>query len=86
MPDLFLKSEEEFRFYYELRRRMNASIINDEDQSRGFIVGDNQVKFEEGKIILSAGNRITREIPIKEFSSTPNRTFREMMKYIRNSE
>ena len=43
---------------------MNASIINDEDQSRGFIVGDNQVKFEEGKIILSAGNRITREIPI----------------------
>ncbi len=77
--ELCLQSEEEYRFYTELKRRTDAAVINDEDPSVGFQLGDLKVAFEEGEIILIKEGSIIEKCSVSEFSRTPNATFRRLM-------
>ena len=79
VPELFLKSEEEYRFFHELKRRTDAAIINEEETSSGFELGNNKVLFDEGNIILNVdGIEIERQT-IRDFSKRPNAVFRLFM-------
>ena len=44
--ELTIKSEEEYRFYSELKRRTDAEVINSEDDPGSFIVGDYEIMFD----------------------------------------
>lgn len=82
VPELLLQSEEEYRFYTELKRRTDASVINEEDPGSGFAVGNNRIAFEDGQILLLSDGKIAEKCTITEFAKTPNAVFRRLMSYI----
>ena len=95
VPELSFKSEEEYRFFHELKRRTDASVINEEDFSSSFELGNNsKISFESGAIILTINGIPTAKKTIRDFSKRPNAVMRyfidELKKYnmqnkIRNS-
>ena len=77
-----LKSEEEYRFYTELKRRTDASVINEEERNSGFTIGDYTVTFENGEIILQNKEKVVEKYAIADFSRKPNAVFRRLMRNI----
>lgn len=86
VPELLLKSEEEYRFYSELKRRTDASVINEENSVGGFLFGESKVSFNDGRIILIQEDKIVESCTITEFAKTPNASFRRLMSYVKNIE
>ena len=82
VPELFLKSEEEYRFFHELKRRTDAATINEDDPSAGFELGGNKVLFDEGDIILNVNGIEIERQSIRDFSKRPNAVFRMFMSKI----
>ena len=84
VPELFLKSPEEFRFLTELKRFVNqTSVINDSNEKPvGFAFGDHRVLFQDGKIKLIHNRKIIAQSEIKDFIRRPNAEFRGLMKRI----
>lgn len=85
--ELFLRSEEEYRLYSELKRRTDkASIAGDEQGGvSGFEVGTdgNMVMFEGGKIWTKVNGVKAEYCTVKEFADKPNMKFRGLMEYLR---
>ena len=83
IPELFLKSPEEFRFLTELKRySRRTDVINGNDGPIGFTFGNNQVIFQNGIIKLRRdGNMITQRT-VQAFSKRPYAEFRDMMRMI----
>ena len=85
--ELFLRSEEEYRLYSELKRRTDkASIAGDEHGGvSGFEVGadGNMVMFEGGKIWTKVNGVEEEYCTVKEFADKPNMKFRGLMEYLR---
>ena len=77
-PELLLQSEAEYRFYTELKRRVNYEIINKDDPNNGFRVGECSVFFDHGEIVLSKGGNIKEKYPISYFINHPNSVFRNL--------
>ena len=80
MPELWLRSEEEYRLYTELKRAINDTTINDEENNLGFTFGDFLVTFDDGKIAISKGANILAQHEIADFSRSPNAVFRLIQK------
>lgn len=80
VPELWLRSEEEYRLYSELKRAVNDTAINDEENNLGFRFGSFTLMFENGQILLSKGKQIFAKYAISEFSKRPNAVFRQMQK------
>ena len=80
MPELWIRSEEEYRLYSELKRAINDTTINDEDNNLGFNFGSFTLMFEEGQILASKGKQIFAKYAISDFSRSPNAVFRQMQK------
>lgn len=78
IPELWIGSEEEFRFYYELKRAVNEIVINDEDDTINFKHNDFDIRFSDGKIIISKENELVREKDIVDFAKKPNKVFKEL--------
>ncbi len=78
VPELTLRTEEEYRLYSELKRSLDSTTINEEDAEHGFLFGKNLIIFEFGKIHVYRDNRLFREYDIKEFSRKPNTVFRRI--------
>jgi hypothetical protein len=84
VPELLLKSEEEYRFYMELKRRTGKALDSDVPESeQGFELGEVKVIFENGKIFVIQRNKIISECEVKEFSRHPTTSFRNMIKRLR---
>lgn len=85
--ELFLRSEEEYRLYSELKRRTDkASITRDERGGvSGFEIGsdENVVMFEGGKIWTKVKGIEKEFCTVNEFADKPNMKFRGLMEYLR---
>lgn len=81
VPELFqIKTEEEYRFFTELRRVAgDAALIND-DSVTGFEFGDYKVIFEDGEIKLFGQTGILERCRINDFIRRPNAEFRGLKK------
>ena len=82
-PELKLRSEEEYRLYTELKRRLNDTEINDTDSEIGFRFGDNMIVFEDGKINVYRSRKVIAQNTIEAFGRSPNSVFRLMQRDIK---
>lgn len=80
MPELWIRSEEEYRLYSELKRAINDTAINDEDNNLGFNFGSFTLMFDGGQILLSKNGHVFSKYEISDFSRRPNTVFRQMQK------
>lgn len=78
MPELWIRSEEEYRLYSELKRAVNDTTINDADNNLGFNFGNFTLIFEDGNILISKGKQIFAKYAISDFSRRPNAVFRQI--------
>ena len=78
MPELWIRSEEEYRLYSELKRAVNDTTINDADNNLGFNFGNFTLIFENGNILISKGKQIFAKYAISDFSRRPNAVFRQI--------
>ena len=78
MPELWIRSEEEYRLYSELKRAVNDTTINDVDNNLGFNFGNFTIVFEDGNILISKGKQIFAKYAISDFSRRPNAVFRQI--------
>jgi len=79
-PELWIRSEEEYRLYSELKRAVNDTTINDEDNKLGFNFGKHTLMFDDGQILVSKEGHIFAKYAISDFSRSPNAVFRQMQK------
>lgn len=80
VPELWIRSEEEYRLYSELKRAINDTTINDVDNNHGFNFGSFTLLFENGNILISKGKQIFTKYRISDFSRHPNAVFRQIQK------
>lgn len=80
VPELPLKSEEEYRFYTELKRRTGDALENNE-AADGFELGDIKVLFDDGEIQVYRDGKVAGKCSVLEFSRQPNATFRRLQRY-----
>lgn len=80
MPELWIRSEEEYRLYSELKRAVNDTTINEEDNNLDFAFGEFLLSFDDGKISVSKEKHIFVQYEISDFSRSPNAVFRQMQK------
>lgn len=81
VPELLLGSEEEYRFYTELKRR-TGSALEDNESTAGFELGEIKVLFDEGQIQVYKDGKAAGNCSVTEFSRQPNATFRRLQRYI----
>ena len=80
IPELWIRSEEEYRLYSELKRTINSTSINDEDHNLAFKFNDFMLSFNEGMISVSRGKKIFAQYAISDFVRSPNAVFRRIRK------
>lgn len=79
VPELLLRTEEEYRFYTELKR-FTGSALEDNEATGGFELGNIKVQFDEGQIQVYRDGKIAGNCSIAEFSRYPNATFRRIQR------
>lgn len=83
ISELFLKSEDEYRFLTELKRFVqNPSVINRDEVPIGFAFGDHRVFFKDGNIQIIRNGQIINQSKVADFTRHPNTVFRGLMKSI----
>ena len=80
--ELKLDSEEEYRFYTELKHAVNGIHIDGEETSSGFSVNDASIRFNNGMIIINKDGIDLPPYSIQDFLRTPNAVFRRIQKDI----
>lgn len=80
VPELMLKSEEEYRFYRELKRTSSSVDIDESKADHSFKYGDISYFFQSGEILAVKDNKIVQKCTISDFSRKPANTFR-LLKY-----
>lgn len=78
IPDLKIRSEEEFRLYYELRRMTNQDIYHDPENPLCFKYKGFLMDYEDKCIRIIKENRIVRIIPGHIFIKHPYEYFKEI--------
>ena len=82
VPELSLKSEEEYRLFVELKRHTDAMVINEDEETSGFTMGNTLVYFEDGNIYVSDQNRIVEMCSVSDFTRTPSAIFRRICRFV----
>ena len=80
VPDLHIKSEEEYRLYTEVRRLANDASINENDAEPGFRYKGRTIVMENGKIIVTMGDAKIEQISIDTFMRKPRESMRMISK------
>ena len=75
-PELHLRSEAEYRFYAELKRRVK-DVDYKSDEVSGFEFEGKKIVFEAGEIRLMDGKKNPVTIQVREFERRPNAEFKE---------
>lgn len=81
VPELLLRSEEEYRFYTELKRRTGIALENNES-SAGFELGDIKVLFADGQILVYRDGKTVGSCSVSDFSRRPNAMFRRLQRCV----
>lgn len=79
VPELLLRSEEEYRFYSELKR-CTGKALEDNDSVAGFELDDVKVLFDNGRIEVYRDGNVVGDCSIADFSRRPNATFRSLQR------
>ena len=86
IPELLFQSEEEYRFYAELKRNVNSAEINDAGANIGFEHEDTKFIFASGNILAIRRDEIVEQIPVADFSRKPAATFRKLQRAMENKQ
>ena len=86
IPELLFRSEEEYRFYSELKRNVNSAEINDSGANIGFEHEDTKFVFASGNILAIRGEKIVEQVPVSSFSRKPAATFRKLQRATENKK
>lgn len=86
IPELLFQSEEEYRFYSELKRNVNSAEINDSGANIGFEHEDTKFIFASGNIFAIRGEKIVEQVPVSSFSRKPAATFRKLQRATENKK
>lgn len=86
VQELLIKTEEEYRFYTELKRGAKAAEIEGDDSNIGFVREGFGVHFSNGEIVVvdNTQNKIIAQKEIAEFAKRPAQTFR-ILQYAMNN-
>ena len=79
VPELQFKSEEEYRFYHELKRTADKAEISEGAENLEFVRGENKFVFSEGKISayrVDMPDNPIKEVELIEFARRPSQMFR----------
>lgn len=82
MPELWIRSEEEYRLYYELKRSVRNIAISESSEDVGFNFNNCSIIFDNQTIRLRGKNGTTKNYSISEFTKRPNAVFRQIKKDI----
>ncbi len=82
VPELMLRTEEEYRLYFELKRALNNTEINDSESDIRFHYADAMIAFEDGNINVYKNGKIVDKKSVEAFSRSPNSVFRLLQKSI----
>ena len=83
VSDLRIKSEEEYRLYYEVKRLINSESVNEINQPLSFKYGRFIIDYENGNIRLLENGNTIEEYSARLFNKRPNYWFRKMMKTLK---
>lgn len=81
VPELYIKTEEEYRLYYELKRITDITIQEQNSEVQGFLFEGNSVVIRDGKIHLFAGDGRELEIGVAEFRKRPREVMAQISRY-----
>lgn len=81
VPELYIKTEEEYRLYYELKRITDIIIQEKNSEVQGFLFGDNSVVIRDEKIHLFAGDGREVVFEIEEFRKRPREVMALLSRY-----
>ena len=79
--ELMLRSEADYRFFTELKRRTDKIIIEGSDDETAFEVGSTRILLRKDGIYVFTADKIVETCTLQEFSRHPNMTFRRLQKY-----
>lgn len=80
--ELRLRSEADYRFFIELKRRADARILEEENDATAFESGDIKVLMNDDQIHVIKDGEIVGSSTIAEFIKKPNATFRVLQSYM----
>ena len=80
--ELRLRSEADYRFFIELKRRTDAKILDQDDATTAFEAGNAKVLLNDDHIHIIRDGIITGSSTISEFVKRPNTTFRILQSYM----
>ena len=79
--ELFLKNEDEYRFFTGLKRMTEEAVLEDEDEATAFEFEGLKVLLDKKEIYVVNGEKLDKQDSLLEFMKHPNRTFKRLMKY-----
>ena len=80
--ELMLRTEADYRFFTELKRRTDKIIIEGSDEETAFDVGNSRILFRKDGIYVFSSDRIIETCTLQEFIRHPNATFRRLQKLV----
>lgn len=80
--ELRLRSEADYRFFIELKRRTDAKILEQDDNATTFESGNTKVLINDDQIHVICDGKIVGSASIAEFVKKPNTTFRILQSYM----
>ncbi len=78
VPELQFRSEEEYRFYTELKRTAEKAVISEGEENIGFDRGDSKFVFAGGEILAIRNDKIVESVELEKFSRKPSQVFRAL--------
>ena len=82
VSELLLRSEAEYRFYTELKRRSREASVLEGQTASGFEYHDAVILFDAGQIKILKNNRLIEHCSVEAFSRHPNTVFRMLSERI----
>ena len=79
--ELFLKNEDEYRFYIGLKRLTEKAVLEDEDEVTAFEFEGIKVQLDKNDIYVVNDGKPEKQESVREFERHPNRSFRHLMEY-----
>ena len=78
VPDLRIKTAEEYRLYTELKRLSQDATLNDEENINGFQYNDKTIMLENGKIQVVDAGQVVEQISVDSFARKPSAAFNKL--------
>ena len=75
VPDLKIKTAEEYRLYTELKRLSQDVAVNDEENMNGFVYNGKMIVLENRKIQVIDSGRVVEQVELESFSRRPSAVF-----------